>query len=156
MGQMTIYRHSERHMRSGVQLLLAGLFAVQGVQAGAQSKTCHAADSESAKVIRAVNALMKPESAALRTRFAVPFASPSQIVLVSDSTICAKAGEALDSLARNWAPSQPQPPANSNPLYVVQVGSYFAVVDENGPPPDQSQFIFYFSPLWEFRTMFTF
>ena len=143
-------------MRSGVQLLLAGLVAVHSVQVGAQSKTCHAADNESAKVIRAVNALMKPESASLRTRLALPFASPSQIVLVSDSTICAQAGQALDSLARAWAPSQPQPPANSNPLYVVQVGSYFAVVDENGPPPNQSQFIFYFSPLWEFRTMFTF
>src|SRR6266404_6422169 len=108
-------------MRSGVQLLLAGLVAVHSVQVGAQSKTCHAADNESAKVIRAVNALMKPESASLRTRLALPFASPSQIVLVSDSTICAQAGQALDSLARAWAPSQPQPPANSNPLYVVQV-----------------------------------
>jgi hypothetical protein len=141
-------------MRIWIQLLLAGLFvAVHGVQVGAQSKTCHAADDESANVIRAVNALMKPESEPLRTRFGVPFVSPSQIALVTDSTICARAGQALDSLAGSWAPNQPQPPANSNPLYVVQVGSYFAVVDENGPPPDQSQFIFYFSPLWEFRTM---
>jgi hypothetical protein len=143
-------------MGNGVQLLLASLVAIHGVHAGAQGKTCHAADNESASVIRAVNALMKRESASLRTRFALPFVLPSQIVLVGDSTICAQSGRALDSLARAWAPSQPQPAANSNPLYVVQVGSYFAVVDENGPPPEQSQFIFYFSPLWEFRTMFPF
>jgi hypothetical protein len=141
-----------------VQLLLAGFFVVvHSVQAGAQSKkTCHAADNESANVVRAVNALMKTESAQLRARLGVPFVSPSQIALVSNSIVCARAGQSLDSIAGAWVPNQPQPPANSNPLYVMRVGSYFAVVDENGPPPDQSQFIFYFSPLWEFLTMLMF
>ena len=144
-------------MRIGAQLLLAALFvATQGVRAGAQSKTCHAADNESADVIRAVNALMKPESASLRTRFGVPFTSAAQIALASDPNICARAGQALDSLARAWAPSQPQPPANANPLYVIQIGSDFAVVDENGPPLEHYHLILYFSPLWGLRTMLTF
>ena len=138
-------------------LLLTGLLvAVHGIQAGAQSNTCHTAGNKSAFVIMAVNALMKPESAQLRTRFGLSLVSRTQIVLVSDSATCARAGQALDSLVRAWTPNQPHPAANSNSLYVVQVGSYFAVVDENDRPPEQPPFMFYFSPLWEFRTMLSF
>lgn len=144
-------------MNIGIQFFIAAAFVVgSAVEAAGQSKTCHGADGESAHVISAVNALMKPESASIRTRFGVPFASASQITLVTDSAVCARAGQALDSLARAWAPNQPQPPADSDPLYVVQLGSDFAVVDGTTAPTEHYKLVFYFSPLWEFRTMLTF
>jgi hypothetical protein len=155
-GTGTINRNWS-YMRIAVEVLVATLFvAASAVKATAQSNTCHAADGGSANVIRAVNALMKPELESLRTRFGVPFASASQIALITDPRICARAGQALDSLASAWAPSQPQPPENSNPLYVVQLGSYFAVVDHSGPSLEHYHLIFYFSPLWKFLTMATF
>lgn len=114
---------------------------------GAQN-TCRAADSHSQHFIRVMQAMMAPEHGPIRTSFALPLVSPSQIVLETDPVVCARAGEALDSLGRTWDPNAPVLPPDTIALYVIRVGTSYAVIDLESQNDNDADFIFYFGPTW--------
>ena len=118
--------------------------------------TCHASDRNSDLFVKQFQALMGADSDAvqLRARFNLPLVSISQIVLVSDSTICARMGAAADSMMTVWDSTDPAVPSTT-PLYVVQIGTSYAMADLNAPPEYQEErtSIWIFGPLWEYRGM---
>lgn len=115
-------------------------------------QTCHRADVNSAHFIQTLVAMMDTAAAraALRTRLQLPVVTASQITLVTDSTVCARAGQAADSVARVWEPSMTLDPT-TDPLYVIKVGTSYAVIDLNNVDDGESDFVFIFGPLWEYR-----
>jgi hypothetical protein len=145
-------------MRVGYRFLCvaASLGALSHPGFGQSNATCHGADDFSGHLVAMVQGLMDPGHTALRTKLGAPLVSPSEVTLATDPSICQRAGQALDSIGRVFAPGQPDPPASSNPLYVVQIGSSFAVLDRNVPVPQHYYYVFYFGPLWEFRRVATF
>jgi len=143
-------------MRTMQSILAVVLLTLASLPLQAQSRTCHAANDTSANVIKAVNAMMTPQAGSLRSQAGIPLVSSSEIVLVTDASICARAGQALDSLAYAWAPTQPASPANSDALYVIQLGSDYAVVDPPSAKLEHFGLILYFSGVWALRTMVTF
>ena len=82
----------------------------------------------------------------------LPLVQSSEIALVSDPTICARAGVAIDSVAQDSDPTQTLSPPSSTPLYVFKIGSSFGVFDgtvEN----DHFAFMFFFGPVWQFLSI---
>jgi hypothetical protein len=113
--------------------------------------TCHAADMNSARFIQSLNSMMAPDASAFRAKLQMSLVSPSQIVLVSDSTTCARAGLAQDSIVKIWVPTARHPPTTA-PLYVIQIGTSFAVADLNSPRSGSEYgMVLIFGPLWEYR-----
>jgi len=90
---------------------------------------CHVADESSAGVIAVLKRLMTSEYAAARTNLGLPLVPPSSIVLVSDAGVCARAGQAADSLVRVWNPNTQVPSGSTDPLYVFKIGSSHGVLD---------------------------
>jgi len=115
-------------------------------------QTCHRADVNSAHFIQTLVAMMDTAAAraALRTKLQLPVVSASQITLVTDSTVCARAGQAADSVFKVWEPSATLDPTTA-PLYVIKVGTSYAVTDLNNVDDGESDFVFIFGPLWEYR-----
>jgi hypothetical protein len=144
-------------MRAGFRFFFSALLLcyVAG-RASAQSATCHVADDFSNHLVAMIQSLMVPRDSALRRILGVPLVSTSQVTLVTDSVVCAQAGQAVDSVGRLFAPNEPEPAASSDPLYVVQIGSSFGVLDKNGPIPQHYYHIMYFGPAWEYRSLATF
>jgi hypothetical protein len=132
------------------------LLAFSSPALGQSRATCHSADDFSGDLIAMVQSLMAPKANSVRVKLGVPLVSTSQVTLASDLAICLRAGQALDSIGRVMAPGQPDPPPSSNPLYVIQIGSSFAVLDRNIPIPEHYYYVFYFGPLWDFRRVATF
>jgi hypothetical protein len=91
---------------------------------------------------------------ALRNGLGLPLATSSEITLVSDSTICAHAGVAIDSVALDSDPTQMLSPASSAPLYVFRIGQAFGVFDGT-VHNDHFAFMFFFGPVWEFLSIGT-
>jgi hypothetical protein len=144
-------------MRVDRSLFFGSIFIAFSSPALAQSSaTCHGADDFSRDLTAMVQFLMAPKNTAVRTKLGVPLVSTSSVTLASDPAVCLRAGQALDSIGRVMAPGQPDPPPSSNPLYVVQIGSSFAVLDRNIPVPEHDYYVFYFGPLWDFRRIGTF
>ena len=112
--------------------------------------TCHTADSHSDHFINALTKLMAAEQASFRTTLQLPQVAPSQIVLASDSLTCAQAGAAVDSMLVIWEPAQ-SPTPSSAAIYVIRIGTSYAVADLNSPPGDGPDPLFIFGPLWEYR-----
>lgn len=99
---------------------------------------------------------MNPGDTTIRRILGVPLVSPAQVTLATNPAVCAQAGLTLDSLGRALAPSQPDLPPYAAPLYVIQIGSSFAILDTNGPPSTHHYLVFYFGPLWEYKSMASF
>jgi hypothetical protein len=145
-------------MCAGIRLIL-GSILLAGISTPALSQssaTCHGADDFSGHLIAMAQSLMAPADSTLRSKLGMPLVSTSQVTLATDPAVCLRAGQALDSVGRAMTPGQPDPPPSSNPLYVVQIGSSFAVLDRNIPVPQHYYYVFYFGPLWEFRRVATF
>lgn len=115
--------------------------------ASAQSR-CRAADTDSNHFLRVINRMMGSDWAAYRTSFSLPLVTPTQITLASDSTVCARADQAMDAHARTVDPA-PRP-ASTIPLYVFQIGTSYAVVDLLSPNDNDADFIYFFGPSWNF------
>jgi hypothetical protein len=64
----------------------------------------------------------------IRTTLGIPLASSSQINLVADENLCTISLRAVDSTVHATNPIAPTT-IPTRPLYVVTVGSYYAVVD---------------------------
>lgn len=118
--------------------------------------TCHIADSHSEFFIKQLQSMMGagPGAMQLRTRFNLPLVPVSEIVLVSDSTICARAGAAADSMMTIWDPTDSAVTTTAS-IYVVQIGTSYAMADLNAPPEYQEDLVslWIFGPLWEYRGM---
>lgn len=132
------------------------LIALSSPALAQSSATCHGPDDFSRDLTAMVRSLMAAKNTAVRTKLGVPLVSTSSVTLASDPAVCLSAGQALDSIGRVLTPGQSDPPPSSNPLYVVQIGSSFAVVDRNIPVPQHDYYVFYFGPLWDFRKIGTF
>lgn len=61
----------------------------------------------------------------------------------------ARAGQAMDAYARTIDPA-PRP-ASAIPLFVFQIGTSFAVVDLLSPNDNDADFMYFFSPTWDFK-----
>jgi hypothetical protein len=118
--------------------------------------TCHTADKYSDLFIKQFQSLMGSDEDAmrLRARFNLPVVPSSQILLVSDSTVCAKIGAAADSMMTLWDPTDPAV-ASTIPVYVIQIGSSYAMVDLNAPPEyrEERTSVWIFGPASEYRGM---
>jgi len=126
-----------------VCLLLAGFSPGLTAQT-----TCRAADSESQHFIRVIQAMMTPGSEAHRADRGLPLVSPSQVVLETDPVVCARAGQALAALGRTWDPNAPVLPPSTIALYVIRVGTSYAVIGLESPNDNDADFFFYFGPAW--------
>lgn len=80
----------------------------------------------------------------------MPLVKPSAIVLVTDAKVCARAGFAADSMLKIWEPTA-KLGTTHDPLYVIKIGSSFAVADMNSPSDSDGDLIWIFEPLWEYR-----
>lgn len=115
-------------------------------------QTCHTADVNSTHFIETLVAMMDTAAGrtALRTTLNLPVVAASQITLVTDSAVCARAGQAADSVASVWDPTLTLSPT-TDPLYVIKVGTSYAVADLNNVDDGDGDFVFIFGPLWEYR-----
>lgn len=116
----------------------------------AGQQTCHAADVNSAHFIQTLKAVMDTSHSVLRAKLNLPLVSPSQITLVTDPAICARAGLAADSIFKVWEPTATLDPT-TDPIYVITIGTSFAVADLNNPDDSSFDWVFVFGPLWEYR-----
>jgi hypothetical protein len=112
-------------------------------------QTCHAADSNSAHFITTLNAMMTTSSPS-RAKLQIPLVSSSAITLVADPTVCAQAGFAADSIFKVWEPTVTLD-ATTNPIYVIKIGTSYAVADLNNTDGSEFDWVFIFGPLWEYR-----
>jgi hypothetical protein len=116
--------------------------------------TCHPSDDNSSRVISVINGLMAPALSAGRDSAGLPLATSAEIMLVTDSVVCARAGRAVDSVVRVWNPNTQVPPGSTAPLYVFKIGSSFGVLDLNSPNQDAHRiFLLFFSALWGYSSM---
>lgn len=138
------------YMRS-ISILLAAI--ILGRSAAAQA-TCHAPDDESARVIYQISGMMDTAQrmTQIRSDFGIPLVSLSEIVLVSDSAVCARAGQALDSLLHVWNPNATIPAVWPEPLYVFKIGSSFAAMDRS-TPNQPAYWVIFLSPLWAYKAV---
>jgi hypothetical protein len=89
-----------------------------------------------------------------RIMLRLPLVTPSQIVLVTDSTVCARALQAVDSVVKATNPKAPAVmPARS--VYVITIGTYTAVADRIKLSSGYMDMIF-FDPNWAFLSSLLF
>jgi hypothetical protein len=112
--------------------------------------TCHGADVNSDHFIRVLNKMMAAEQSAFRAKLSMPLVTSTGISLASDPAICARAGAAVDSMVKVWLPNETVTPVTT-PLYVIQVGTSYAVADLNSLPSGEYDSVMIFGPLWEYR-----
>lgn len=112
------------------------------------AQSCRPADARSARMIGTLTQLMTGSTDDNKTRISLrlPSVTASQIVLVTDSAVCARALQVLDSVVHV---TNPDAPANipARTLYVISIGSYIAVSD----PGDRSNgrmIINFFDAAW--------
>jgi hypothetical protein len=114
-------------------------------------RTCHTQNGESQHFRRVFFAMMAADQGTFRTKYSLPLVDSTQITLVSDSTVCARAGQALDSLARVWEPTAPGP-ASTAPLYVFKIGTMsYALVDAEYIDDDDFEAILFFGSDWSYK-----
>ena len=76
--------------------------------------------------------------------------SSSAITLVADPAVCARAGLAADSIFKVWEPTATLDPT-TDPIYVIKIGTSYAVIDLNNTDDSDFDWVFIFGPLWEYR-----
>jgi hypothetical protein len=109
------------------------------------------ADTLSTDILNEVIAITTTSDSLLRTALEVPATTPSQIGLVTDEAICARAWRAVDSTVRA---TNPDALANATPrrLYVVTVGSFKAVVDPDAQVGEWFP-MYFFDAAWTYVNM---
>ena len=125
---------------------LVCLFLISGPTT-AQSR-CRPADTNSAHFVRVINLMMMPEHSISRTSNHLPLVKSSEITLVTDSTVCSRAGQAMDSLGH--ARDGVTRPPSTIPLFVFQIGTSHAVADLLSPNDNDADLIYFFGPSWRF------
>lgn len=135
-------------MTKSLILLLTPFWLALNSAAGQQ--TCHGPDVNSAHFIQGLNALMDTSQSAFRAKLQMPLVSSSAITLVTDPAVCAQAGFAADSIFKVWEPTATLDPI-TDPIYVIKIGTSYAVADLNNPGDNHFDFVIIFGPLWEYR-----
>jgi hypothetical protein len=134
-------------VKASFLLLTASLIAFHSVTS---QQTCHGTDVHSAQFIKTLSAMMDTSRSAMRARLQLPLVSPAQIMVVNDAAVCAQAGLAADSIFKVWEPTATLQPT-TDPIYVIRVGTSYAVADLNSPNDSEFDWVFIFGPLWEYR-----
>ena len=129
-------------------IAIASFLAVLAGSANGQN-SCHGADNNSAHFIYTLNKLTASNQSAFRAKLQLPLVTSSDIVLVSDSTTCARAGIALDSIVKVWVPTATHSPTTA-PLYIIRIGTLYAVADLNSASTSDFDWVLIFGPLWEY------
>ncbi len=146
---MTLINQSKRiYMRYLARTFTAVFFLLLASQQGFAQSRCRPHDEDSDHFLRVMNLMMGPSHAGYRTSLSIPLVTAAQITLVTDSTVCARAGQAMDALARTVDPA-PRPPSTI-PLFVFQIGTSYAVIDLLSPNDNDADFIYFFDPSWNF------
>lgn len=132
-------------------LLLVVLLSLALPLQRTSAQSCMSADTLSADILAEVTALTTTSDSLLRTALQVPATTSSQISLVTDELVCARAWQALDSTvkATNPAALADAPPRR---LYVVTVGSFRAVVDPDARVGEWFP-MYFFDAAWTYVNM---
>jgi hypothetical protein len=130
-------------------LFFACFLALMSARASGQT-TCHASDSEGDHFKRIIKAMMTPQNAPLRASLGVPQVDSTQISLISDAVVCARAGQALDSLGTVWAPTSHGPHPSIATLYVFRVGTSYAAIYLDPTSTADGDFIYFFGSSWAY------
>jgi len=78
-------------------------------------------------------------------------APDSTITLVTDPAVCARAGQAVDSVSLADDSTQSLPPY-SHPIYVFRIGSSYGV--KSSPASNQHHdFVMFFGALWQYLSI---
>jgi hypothetical protein len=112
--------------------------------------TCHTNDSHADHFKSTLQEMMGQAYARLRTNVGVPQVDTSQVSLVSDPVLCARAGQALDSLGTMWAPTSHGPHPSTGSLYVFRVGTSYAVVLLHPSNTGDGDPIMFFDTSWAY------
>jgi hypothetical protein len=131
-----------------VRTLTAAAFLLLISDSASAQSRCRPADTNSAHFVRIFNLMMMPEHSISRTSNHLPLVKSSQISLVTDSTVCSRAGQAMDSLG--YARDGVTRPPSTIPLFVFQIGTSHAVVDLLSPNDNDADLIYFFGPSWRF------
>jgi hypothetical protein len=123
---------------------------VLAFHAAAGQQRCHATDLNSAHFIKTLIAAMDTSGSAFRAKLQLPLVSSSAITLVADPAVCARAGLAADSIFKVWEPTATLDPT-TDPIYVIKIGTSYAVIDLNNTDDSDFDWVFIFGPLWEYR-----
>ena len=108
--------------------LLVGCALVLMSGRGIGQTTCQTSDNNADHFKYILQQMMSPAGTRLRTAVGVPQADSSQVSLVSDPVLCARAGQALDSLGTAWAPTSHGPHPSTGGMYLFRVGTSYGVV----------------------------
>jgi hypothetical protein len=129
--------------------LVACAFALMSSRAIGQT-TCHAHDADGEHFKRILQMMMSPSNARLRTAVGVQYVDSTQISLVSNPVLCARAGQALDSLATVWSPTSHGPHPSTVSLYVFRVGTSYAVTYLHPSNTGDGDLIMFFDISWAY------
>jgi hypothetical protein len=130
-------------------LPFACAFALMSFRAMGQT-TCHTNDADGDHFKRILQQMMTPENAPLRTAVGVPQVDSTHITLVSDALVCARAGQAIDSLTTVWAPTTHGPHPSTASLYVFRVGSSYGVIYLHPANTADGDPILFFDAAWSY------
>ena len=110
-------------------LLLANLALDVPDSVAAQTPACIPADTTSLALVSAINSIMTASNV-VRVKVQIPIVPASEVSLIADEAVCAKARDALNTYIQATSPGAPNP-MPARPLYVVRVGTYFATLDSS-------------------------
>jgi hypothetical protein len=143
------------HFRSAMFSVLFSLLISLYPTVSSSQNTCHAADDKSVRIIALINNLMDPSLSGGRATIGMPTVGPANVTLNTDPTICARAGQAVDSVVRVWNPNAHITTPATSPLYVFHVGTAYAVADyDSYNPTNLSRWLLVFGSMWQFITAF--
>lgn len=130
-------------------LLVGCAFVLMSGRAMGQT-TCHTTDAHADHFKNILQAMMSPADALLRTNVGVPQVDSTQVSLVSDPVLCARAGQALDSLGTVWAPTSHGPHPSTGSLYVFRLGTSYGVIYLHPSNSGDRDPIFFFDTNWAY------
>jgi hypothetical protein len=129
-------------------LTVVCLLVVASARSEAQS-SCRPANFESDAFLGVMKAMMDSDMVEFRSSYSIPLVTPAEISFVSDSTVCANAGVAMDALGLAIDSTSRAPSAIS--LFVFQIGTSYAVVDLLSHNTNDADFIHIFSSSWVYK-----
>jgi hypothetical protein len=112
----------------------------------AQAQSCKAPDTLASNVAYELRRIASNDNT-LRDKLRLPLAKPNQVVLVSDTAICTRVRQALDSMIKSVTPD----PINlgPRPIYTIRVGSHYAAINPGSQAGE-------FTPVFIFDSRFTY
>lgn len=110
---------------------------------------CHGPDWTSEVLVNGFKSINSSADSVSRKKLSLPIVPPSEIAIVTDPKVCARAVEAADSVVAKWNPSAISP-GGAYKIYVIRIGTSHAIVDLT-PPTSHYAAVLVFGPRWEYR-----